>query len=70
MYVGRGLTSDAPADAILAYEVPENHGSGARGGANVLYADAHVEWRTDAGSLADELNAGHNPPRPAHERGK
>ena len=69
-YAGSGLTSAAPPDAILAYEVPDNHGGGPGPGANFVYADGHVEWRTDAQLLIDELKAGHNPPRPQAERGR
>ncbi|MDB5298202.1 MAG: hypothetical protein JWO31_4185 [Phycisphaerales bacterium] len=49
VYVGAGLTTAAPADAVLAYELPVNH---AGAGGNVAFADARVEWHS-----AKSLNA-------------
>jgi prepilin-type processing-associated H-X9-DG protein len=45
------------------YEYRNNHDGD---GFNLLFADGHVEFygRRDANRLADELQAGHNPPRP------
>jgi len=63
IYVGKGLTSAAPADAVLAYEPLANH----RGeGMEVLYADGHVEFQSSltARNIIAELQSGHNPPRP------
>ncbi|MCY2952078.1 MAG: hypothetical protein NTU53_08885 [Planctomycetota bacterium] len=41
VYVGAKLNNNAPADVILAYEKPENHGGQ---GINMLFGDGHVEW--------------------------
>src|SRR4051812_46947094 len=67
VYVGGGMTTPAPTNAIVAYEPPTDHtGSqtGPRSGGNVLFADGHVEFVTDLTSVISELNKGHNPPRP------
>ena len=62
VYVGKGLTMNSPANAVVAYEPLSNHGDGM----NVLFADGHVQWWTPAqgAALLGELQAGHNPPRP------
>jgi len=39
----RGLNSDSPSSAVVMWEDPEVSGGE---GANVLYADAHVEWHS------------------------
>lgn len=61
-YAGKGLTINAPASAVLAYETLSNHGDI---GINVLYADGHVDWlsKAEAIHMVNELSAGHNPPR-------
>jgi prepilin-type processing-associated H-X9-DG protein len=41
VYVGKGLTYQAGADTVVAYEKPE----GLQDGLNFLYADGHVEWQ-------------------------
>lgn len=66
-YVFTGLTgqfNDLTIDHVLAYDRPGNHT-----GANVLYGDGHGVWLDDqqTAHLIAELNAGHNPPRPATE---
>jgi prepilin-type processing-associated H-X9-DG protein len=62
IYVGKGLTTAADSKTVLVYEPLTNHGSGA----NVGYADAHVEWQPakELNKILSELSAGHNPPRP------
>ena len=62
VYTGRGMDWQTPRGAVLAYEPLANHGDGA----NVLFADGHVEWLDAAHmtALQAELAAGHNPPRP------
>jgi len=56
VYIGKGLTTQSPADAVVMYELPDNHkdddmsitselSSGKKvHGMNVLYADGHTEW--------------------------
>jgi prepilin-type processing-associated H-X9-DG protein len=71
VYVGKGMRSDSPIDAVVAYEPPSDHTpgqTGVRSGGNVLFADGHVEFVTDLTSLISELNKGHNPPRPIGQR--
>jgi prepilin-type processing-associated H-X9-DG protein len=41
VYVGKGLTYQAGADTVIAYEKPE----GLQDGVNFLYADGHVEFQ-------------------------
>ena len=62
VYAGKGLDTSALRQAIVAYELMDNHN---RDGINFLYADGHVEFhrRQDAESFIAELAAGHNPPR-------
>ena len=61
VYCGKGRTDKAPADAILAYEIPNNHN---KQGMNFLCADGHVEFHNKAGAhFIAEIEAGHNPPR-------
>ena len=66
VYTGRGLDVRSPPTAVLAYEPPANHQTG--GG--VMFSDGHAEWleATRLTRLIDELNAGHNPPRPGRVR--
>lgn len=45
VYLGAGLTSSAPSEQPVLYEPLEHHGGD---GANVLFADAHVEFVTPA----------------------
>ncbi len=57
-YVGKGLTDDAPADKILAYEKP----AGLEDGINILFVDGHVEF-VRYEDLAEVFNAaGIKPP--------
>ncbi|MBC7782598.1 MAG: hypothetical protein H7144_02070 [Burkholderiales bacterium] len=49
VYVGRGLTDNAPADRIIAYEKP----AGLEQGINILYADGHVDFVTFPGVAAE-----------------
>lgn len=41
IYVGDGLTTSSPSDAVVLYEPLHDHGGD---GMNVLFADGHVEW--------------------------
>ena len=64
IYVGKGLSSATVSpDMVIAYEPLSNHSGD---GMNVLYGDGHVPWvnKAMAKKILDELNAGHNPPRP------
>lgn len=63
VYTGKGMTLNSPANAVLAYEPPSNHGNGM----NVLFADGRVQWidAVRGRKLMSELEAGHNPPRDA-----
>ena len=72
IYAGRDLTARSPLNAIVAYEVGDNHdrGRGPNAGANVLFIDGRVEYVTGIQSVIDELKAGHNPPRPPGQRGQ
>jgi prepilin-type processing-associated H-X9-DG protein len=58
-YLGKGLTKDASADTVLAYEPLTDHGDGI----NVLFTDAHVEWldAIDANALLGRVRAGEWP---------
>jgi predicted Zn finger-like uncharacterized protein/prepilin-type processing-associated H-X9-DG protein len=62
IYVGRGLTSSSPMDAVLAYEPLEAH---AGDGMNVLWADGHVSFENNASArqITAALHVGQNPPR-------
>jgi hypothetical protein len=62
IYVGAGMTSATNADALVAFELPDNHGKSA--GGNVLHAGGYVTWLAfeDVVQLVGELEAGHNPP--------
>ena len=61
IYLGKGLTVNAPADTVLMYEPIGDHGDGM----NVLFADAHVEWLDliEAQKLLARIAAGQNPVR-------
>jgi hypothetical protein len=61
VYTGKALTSESPANAVVAYERPGNH----PGCFNVLRADGRVDRLTpqEGQKLLAELKAGHNPPR-------
>ena len=61
VYAGKGLTSQSPADAILAYEPMTNHSGD---GTNILFGDGHVEFVTKnrAQALIRLVEAGQNPP--------
>jgi len=60
VYIGKGLTTQSPADAVVMYELPDNHkyddmsitselSSGKKAiGMNVLFADGHTEWMPGA----------------------
>lgn len=64
IYLGAGQSPQWLKDPnrILACEYPENHKNA---GANVLFADGHVDWldNTQMKTLLAELLSGHNPPR-------
>jgi prepilin-type processing-associated H-X9-DG protein len=67
VYVFDGSGADAgsvTARHVLVYERLSNHRGG---GMNVLYGDGTVTWldKWSAEHLVAELQAGHNPPRPA-----
>jgi hypothetical protein len=59
-YVGRGLTSGAHPDTVLAYEAADHHDGE---GGHVLFADLRVEWHDAAGlrAIADWHAAGNGP---------
>ena len=59
VYVGKGMVKPS-ARMVLAYEVANNHKSGA----GVLFADGSVRWlnQADMTKLLADLNAGRNPP--------
>jgi prepilin-type processing-associated H-X9-DG protein len=61
VYLGKGLTLNAPADTVLMYEPIGDHGDGM----NVLFVDAHVEWLdlTEAKKLIARIGSGQNPVR-------
>src|SRR5688500_18304389 len=61
IYLGAGMTDDAPAVAVLAYEPVNNH---ERDGAHFLFADGSVRFvlLTEARTMIDSLAAGTNPP--------
>jgi len=77
VYVGKGLTTDSPADAVVMYELPKNHNGGDMSvtsefkdkpmsdGMNVLFADGHVEWISpqDAEALLKRVKDGESPVR-------
>jgi prepilin-type processing-associated H-X9-DG protein len=67
VYCGNGLTQQAPANAVVAYEPLSNH----RDGMNVLFADGRVQWldAKQGQKLIAELAAGNNPPRSAQSVG-
>ncbi len=60
VYVARGMTTTAPANAVLAYEALSHHGDGS----NVLFADYHVKLVPASifRRMISELNTGQNPP--------
>ena len=60
IYLGKGLTSQMPADFVLAYESVANHENK---GMNILFGDGHVAFipRKDAVTLLAELQLNHNP---------
>jgi prepilin-type processing-associated H-X9-DG protein len=64
IYIGGGMSDDAPATAVLAYEELNNHD---RDGANFLFADGSVRFipQSEARGMIDQLKAGVNPPSPA-----
>jgi prepilin-type processing-associated H-X9-DG protein len=64
VYVGKGLTNQSSADAIVLYENPTNHDP--KDGMNFLWADGHVSWESApvATYYISEVTTGHNPPRP------
>ncbi|MGH7213984.1 MAG: hypothetical protein ACREIT_04405 [Tepidisphaeraceae bacterium] len=43
VYLGNGLTSNAPPDTVLLYEKLEDHD---QDGMNILFGDGHIEWQT------------------------
>ena len=61
IYLGKGLTLNAPADTVLMHEPIVDHGDGM----NVLFADAHVEWLdlAEAKKLIARIGSGQNPVR-------
>ena len=63
VYLGKGMTDDAPATAVLLYEPVDNHD---RDGSNFLFADGSVRFlpRGPARAMIAELEAGVNPPNP------
>ena len=61
IYLGKGLTVDAPDDTVLMYEPLGDHGDGI----NVLFFDCHVEWLdlAEAKRLIALVGSGQNPVR-------
>ncbi len=62
IYLGKGFTTAASAETILAYEPLKNHDGD---GSNVLFGDGHVEFveKQLMTKMLAELAAGQNPPR-------
>jgi prepilin-type processing-associated H-X9-DG protein len=62
IYIGAGLTYNHGADYVVAYDRPRNH---APDGANILYADGHVDWMAMRAfqHVLDEVAAGRLPVR-------
>jgi len=62
VYAGKGLTNQATAATVLAYDNPHNHGDA---GIEVLFGDGHVEFldKARADRMKAELQSGHNPPQ-------
>jgi prepilin-type processing-associated H-X9-DG protein len=60
IYVGKGLTIEAPSDVVLLYEPLSDHSGD---GMNVCFADGHVEWLTssEAKSILQQADAGVRP---------
>ena len=67
VYVGQKLGPSAPAEAVLLYEPPANHGND---GGNFLFGDGHVEFmsRQAAQQIIAQIQAGQNPPRMSKQR--
>ena len=77
VYVGKGLTTASPVDAVVMYELPRNHNGGDMGvtsgfgdkpmsdGMNVLFVDGHVEWIApeEAEALLKRVKEGESPVR-------
>lgn len=61
VYVGKGLNTRAPANAVLAYEPMTNHSND---GTNILFADGTVQFvkAAQAQQIIAEVQAGKNPP--------
>jgi prepilin-type processing-associated H-X9-DG protein len=72
IYIGKGLTTQSPADAVVLYELPDNHKDDDMSitselssekkaiGMNVLFSDGHTEWMTgaEAEALRKKIAAG------------
>jgi competence protein ComGC len=61
IYLGKGISADAPPGTVIAYEPVSNHD---RDGAHFLLADGSVRFilQTEARAYIDALNDGINPP--------
>jgi prepilin-type processing-associated H-X9-DG protein len=59
IYVGKGLTTDASADTVVAYEKLTDHTDGM----NVLFADGHIEYleATEAKAVLNQTATGKLP---------
>jgi prepilin-type processing-associated H-X9-DG protein len=60
VYLGKGMTNDAAATTVVAYEPLSNHSNA---GCNVLFGDGSVRFiaQPQAGQLIKQLEAGQNP---------
>jgi predicted Zn finger-like uncharacterized protein/prepilin-type processing-associated H-X9-DG protein len=67
VYVGKGMTNAAPAEAIVLYEDMSDH---KQDGSNFLYGDGHVEWmgKAEAERIIAAIKRGENPPESKSNR--